>query len=257
MTRIPITIALATLLIASPAFAEEDPAEQAQKHFDAGAKAYMSGDYAGAIVEFLKGHKLSPSPLFLYNIADAHVHLGNYDKALASARDAEAQGLEDEVYGMNRGRIEAVRAILHAQATTAEISGASAVAVADEPEVSETVSTTDEGGIGTLGWAGIGTGAAGVVGLGVWGFLELGLQSEIQKLEDASAANDVAAYDEAKANIESDQGTAQIALIAGSVLTAAGVTLFLIDSMGGGESEVAVAPSVGTNGAGATVHWRF
>jgi hypothetical protein len=106
----------------------------------------------------------------------------------------------------------------------------------------------ERGGLSTLHWVGIGAAGAGVVSLGIGGVFALSAKSK----HDDSGCVDGACPNEAALDANEDArsagNVATVAVVAGGVLVAAGVTLFLVAppaSDEGGGSALA-------NGAGAT-----
>ncbi len=75
-------VCAAALLAASGARAQNGNADNAQAHFDRGAKLYNLGHFQDAIGDFEKAYDLDPSPIFLFNIAQSHRQLGNKERAL-------------------------------------------------------------------------------------------------------------------------------------------------------------------------------
>lgn len=82
MTRIIILIALAlssTRAFAQPASPEM---EQARTLFDDGTAAYTLGDFKRALTAYEAAYKLYPAPQFLFNIAQCHFQLKNWERAV-------------------------------------------------------------------------------------------------------------------------------------------------------------------------------
>ncbi len=81
-----IMIAIALLHLALPAQADDSSggagAARAKVRFELGRSHYRLGEYEQAIHEFEEGYKLSPQPLFLYNIAQSARRIGQLPKAL-------------------------------------------------------------------------------------------------------------------------------------------------------------------------------
>jgi tetratricopeptide (TPR) repeat protein len=80
-----------SLLACAPAFASDsptgpDPARDAEARnlFEAGRKAYDSGDYSGGLSYFERAYEQSPRPGLLFNIGQAAYRLRSDDKALRS-----------------------------------------------------------------------------------------------------------------------------------------------------------------------------
>jgi hypothetical protein len=70
-TSLRFGVFAASLLVAAPAFAAEDP-EQAKILFDVGAKAYGRGNFPAAIQAFEQSNKLAPRPGLVFSLAQAY-----------------------------------------------------------------------------------------------------------------------------------------------------------------------------------------
>jgi hypothetical protein len=72
MTTAAVPLALAVILVASPATAMAangvEPRAEARERFDRGLRLFEEGDSAGALAEFKRAHELVPNPLVLFNI---------------------------------------------------------------------------------------------------------------------------------------------------------------------------------------------
>jgi tetratricopeptide (TPR) repeat protein len=99
---IATVICAAALLAASGARAQSSAADNAQAHFDRGAKLYNLGHFQEAITDFEKAYDLDPSPIFLFNIAQSHRQLGNKERALFFYR----RYLEQAPNAANRDDVE-------------------------------------------------------------------------------------------------------------------------------------------------------
>ncbi len=95
-------ICAAVLLASSGARADSTAADNAQVHFDRGAKLYNLGHFQEAITDFEKAYDLDPSPIFLFNIAQSHRQLGNKERALFFYR----RYLEQAPNAANRDDVE-------------------------------------------------------------------------------------------------------------------------------------------------------
>jgi tetratricopeptide (TPR) repeat protein len=78
--RLLLALGLA-LLIGRPAQAEGER-EQSRAHFVQGTKAFESGDYAQAIVEYEAAYKILPIPAILFNLGQAYRLKGDVHKAI-------------------------------------------------------------------------------------------------------------------------------------------------------------------------------
>jgi hypothetical protein len=201
--------------IPAPARAQKSSAAEAQEHFDEGAKLYVEGEYSAAIIEFRKGHRLRPHPMFLYNIARAHQKLDQCDKVVDVATQALASE-NGELGARTRAKAQALvagcRLALGAPARGEQITaarpspkefgepggddagdgtqdGGAEVAEgpgADAPPETPPPSETKSSGFGALGWIGVG---ALVIGGGLLGGAALTageVESEFVALEGVS-----------------------------------------------------------------------
>ncbi len=66
----------------APAAAGKDaPEVQAREHFRLGQKKYDEGKFDDALKAFSEAYGLQPTPAFLFNIAQCHRKLGNFERA--------------------------------------------------------------------------------------------------------------------------------------------------------------------------------
>ncbi len=86
--RFAALLALAPILLAGAAprvaFAEDAETKAAKKHFERGQKLYNLGKFADALDEYQKAYDAKPIPQILFNIAQCHRGLGDYDSAIFS-----------------------------------------------------------------------------------------------------------------------------------------------------------------------------
>lgn len=78
-----LTLLLCLTLGLGPGRARADTAEEtkARALYKDGMKAYDVGDFEGALVLYSDAYKLAPLPGFLFNIAQCHRQLGNFERA--------------------------------------------------------------------------------------------------------------------------------------------------------------------------------
>jgi tetratricopeptide (TPR) repeat protein len=91
--------------------ADKADKEQAQLHFSRGEKLFAIGEFADALDEYRSAYEAFPAPEFLFNIAQCHRNLGNYDEAIFSFR----RFLELDPDAQNRPAVEALIAELEAK----------------------------------------------------------------------------------------------------------------------------------------------
>src|SRR6266700_5785635 len=59
-----------------------DGVREAKSHAEKALRQYNLGNFEGAIAEFSKAYEIDPSPSFLFNLGQAHRHLGHLDRAI-------------------------------------------------------------------------------------------------------------------------------------------------------------------------------
>jgi len=72
---------LALLMALSLTAGASDLADEADLHFQLGAKRYQAGDFNGALEHFLRSNRLVPNKNVLFNIARCYEQLGQYPNA--------------------------------------------------------------------------------------------------------------------------------------------------------------------------------
>jgi len=76
-----VVFSAASIGNASVAHAQDD-VSAAKSHSQKGTRLYQVGDYRQALEEFKAAHLAKPDPAFLYNIAQCHRQLGEYEAAV-------------------------------------------------------------------------------------------------------------------------------------------------------------------------------
>jgi tetratricopeptide (TPR) repeat protein len=113
-----VVLALFVALSVAPALAQQsDPATaQARVLFEDGTAAYTLGNFKKALVDYEAAYKLYPAPQFLFNIAQCHFQLQNWERAifffegyLREVPDATNKSLVDELVTEARERDAARR----------------------------------------------------------------------------------------------------------------------------------------------------
>jgi tetratricopeptide (TPR) repeat protein len=74
-------LAALIVLLTTPALAKDAAEMRAREQFRAGQAAYANGRYEQALGAFSEAYGLQPVPGFLFNIAQCHRQLGNYERA--------------------------------------------------------------------------------------------------------------------------------------------------------------------------------
>ncbi|MBA2661087.1 MAG: hypothetical protein H0U74_02235 [Bradymonadaceae bacterium] len=245
-----------------------------QEFFDSGAKFFVAGDYAAAIVEFRKGYARLPEPLFLYNIALAETRLGRYQQALQTSERAE-KVLAGDSADANKGLQAACTTIIdagkRAEAIALALAQAAAEPQIEEPKESveavEAVAVVVEPqpqptGFGALGWTGVGVATLGGLALAGAGLTIMSLESDWQAYEEAARLSDGARYSALSESIEDQQIVGQVLLYSGVGLVAVGSGLIiyeLVRSSGSQDRQpgVVLAPTVGREAVALELRLRF
>ena len=236
--------------------------QRALQLYEQGDQAYAEGRYEEAANSFVAAYRLSPRPLLLYNLANAYERLGRYQEAVQSLEQYLPDAPIDE-RAVIETRIRNLRTRLTGgePAQTAETAGT-------QTAPAQTSSGGGGGGDGLL-IAGIvlaATGGALVGGGAVFGVLALDAQSSLQGSDGACRETAggrtlcTDGSDGAFSDAETYALLADIGLIGGGVIAAAGVVLILIGATSGSASgDAAWLPDVrvGPDGASAGVVGRF
>jgi hypothetical protein len=251
MHRLFLLIALfltTTSLVMSPTPAhaqdtEESEQQAAERFFGEGARAYIKGDYAGAVVQFLKAYQSSPDPMILYNLSLAYVGAGNLKRALTAAEKADESGaLPEDIRPRNRARIVGLRTAITARGDV--VRAARRIEMARkknaEPSISnpakpaKSTPTTIPApppvdAFGAVGWTGVGL---QVVGVGVLSYAFV-LHQQLGEDIDAFKRNPSAAQ---KRRLDEEQTFGQALLYSGAGLAALGTGLLFYDLFNGPEN---------------------
>jgi hypothetical protein len=234
----------AILLMGSSASAQEvDPEvdERARVHFESGRVHFEDGAYERAEEEFRSAYQLSHRPELLMNIATSVERLGRY----AEAADLIEQFLADAADVPNRESLERRVANLRARAAgTAD----------DVQPVEERVASADGTSVRTIGAiAAFGVAGAGVATFAILGGLAL---AERGGLEDGCGMDSTCGDDEVGGLRGLSLG-ADISLVVAGVAAVTGVLVLLLVKDGASPEHAALAPWVGTDGAGVAYARRF
>lgn len=79
-----LTICLACLAAARPAYAEDPATRMAKRHYDRGQKLFALQKFDQALEQFQQAFDAKPIPDFLFNIGQCHRNLGDYEAAIFS-----------------------------------------------------------------------------------------------------------------------------------------------------------------------------
>ncbi len=238
-------------------------AQQAKELFENGKKAYNVGDFAQAITHWKKGYELVGDGLFLFNMAQAHRQLKQYEQALflykAYLREVPNAENKDSV----DQRIQELETLLSKaqqppnEAITPPSTGGDPTGeeppVEEEPEeATEPVPTTPppavdhghRGGGGKKLW-GIIIGAAGIVMIGTGIGFTMAASSKADDLEKRAKAGEEW-NDDRQATLDdmNSQSTMGAVFIgAGAVALTGGAVLYFLGRREASRSTtVAVAP---------------
>lgn len=263
MTCRACILLLVSCLTPSFALAQDDDA-QALALYEEGVAAYTEGRYEEAARAFGAAHELSPRPLLLYNLANAHERLGHSAQAV-EALEAYLPHAPIDERAVIETRIANLRLRVERESAP---DGEDGGEVTDEPPVGpgETETRTDSSGLLVPG---VIVASAGVALLAVGtalGVLALDARSQVQDASDplcVMSADRLVCQGAADAII-ANEGTyalvADIGLIGGGVITAAGLVLVILALTGDDSGEeVSWVPQlqVGPGGASAGVVGRF
>jgi len=241
-------------------------AKAAKQYVDAGLAAQNTGDYDTAITFYEKAYELVPHPVLLFNMAQAHRLAKRDERALelykkylaADPKGAQAK-TASEIVAEIEAKLAATKAAEQAEAARAEEQAKKDAAAARPVEVRSAPEPARPGAEPppspgspgkTLRIAGIGVGAVGVVGVGVGIVFGLKARSISDELSELHGVYSKDKEDDGKrANAFAIAG-----LVGGTVLVAAGVTLYWRGHVAKGRAErVAVTPMIGDQMAGFAV----
>ena len=218
LLAILLSLAVALTPVSQALAQEYDPEtiESVNQHFERGEKHFYDEDYEAAIREFEAANDLIPNAIFLYNISVAHERLGQREKALATAEEAErVGGLGPDESASNRARIAAMR-----RTKTAEVA---ATEVRSEPDVRPMFSFTK------WGWIGTGTAILGVLMLANVLVIDGRLADEVEAYKRAAADRNRTEYDRLKSEIDRRQNGARALLVVGTLALLGGIGLVVWD----------------------------
>jgi tetratricopeptide (TPR) repeat protein len=238
----------------APSPAQAQPAggaPSAKQYVDQGIAAQERGDYDAAIELYTKANALSPHPLLIYNLAQAHRLAGRLDKALELYNKYLVADPDGPQASNARGFVSELQAKIAAArppAPAPEPGGVEPGVAGSAPGQQSSISATTDAPPGRgLRLAGIAAGAGGVIMLGVGiGFAIHGasLSDQIEKqyvqrkYDEGQRANTLAA----------------VGLISGSVLVVAGAGMYWWSYRAERSGErVSVVPMVSAHIAGLAV----
>lgn len=268
------SVALATLLSASPAHAQDADSKPAsaeevelsyKEYAKKGGQAFAAKEYEKAVEAFERAYELKPVPNLLYNIGRALEKVGEFERAkeaytkFVTQPDVELRARQDALQ-----RIKTLQEVIALRKSGEAVDAAKVDEEQGEHQLADTeVPEGDKPGGGGVGKAGadgadlgdatspdavestptaayilMGTGAAALVGSGVFGYLTYSQNGEASDAETLGARRDAA---------ETGQTYAYLAdgmLVGGVILAGLGTYLWL-------SAPVDSTPS-GSAGAGST-----
>jgi tetratricopeptide (TPR) repeat protein len=244
----------------------------ARARFRVGQSLYESGRFAEAAREFEGAYELSRRPELLFNVYVANRDDNNLEKAVAALRDFLAQMPAELPNRLNlQARLEAMEATLAERASAAEATAqhvAAAAAAHERAAAAEAARQEAERDAAVqrersfrlsvpgavIGGVGVATAAAGFV----VGALALGKVSDLEAVcvDNVCPSSARETYDSAQSLVT----TADVLIIGGSVLAAAGLSLVLLQIGVSDDEEPATASasaSCGPTGCTAFISGRF
>jgi len=185
----------------------------AQDAFNSGVEKYRAEDYAGALSDFERAHAAVPNPIFLYNVARCQAKLGRYEDAISTS-SAAAPLFDEQADQLPPSEATKNSAVLSAWSSQRAATHIAASLAEPPPKQLDivSVSVTSVGALTTL--VGLGIGAS--------------LTDDIEELERLSTSNDQAGFDDLKEEVERKQRRARFTTVAGAVILASGITLWVL-----------------------------
>ncbi len=245
--------------------ASEDGDKRARELFLKGDRAYAEGDYETALSSFEAAYALSGRHALLYNMANAHERLGQYDQALDKLRrflPHASSGQQD----LLEKRMQALQMRIDDQAATKRAAPAPAPSPPatgserDEKQ-DETVESPPTTSPPYVGYALVGVGAVGL-GLGTYfGMQALDARSDAEDgcPDVGGARRCTTASQDAIDRDRNNSLMADVSIGLGVVAAAAGVWMILTHDApaqeGGTGARVGAAPRAG--GGEVDVFFRF
>jgi tetratricopeptide (TPR) repeat protein len=194
------------------------PVNEARAAFREGDRRYLEGDYAGAIISFESAYALSGRIEMLFNLANAHEQLDNYDKASVALRGYIPHSPEAQRPALER-RLERLEKLVELQRKTVLNTERTVKELKENPRPFP-VDRTLGIGLLTLGSAGLITGTVFAITAG-------NARTKLDR-QCESGANGRLCPSEADTLLRRDKSqsiAADVSLLAGASLAAVGVYL--------------------------------
>ena len=252
IVRTPLFVLFSFLVALTPVLAfaqdyDEQTIEEVNAHFEKGAQHFFDEEWEAAIAEFEAGHAKIPNAIFLYNISLAYTRMGDRQKALQYAVEAdEMGGLGEADQTQNQARIAALTSANRAEATAVDVQEKG---LAREPLFRFT----------TLGWIGAGSVAAGLLAYAGVLSIDAGLAADVDAYRAAADANDTAELERLRGEIKPRQTGGRVLFTLGTLAVVGGAGLIVYDLMFNEKNEqpprVSLVPTRG--GAVVTFGGRF
>lgn len=244
---LPLALAL---LVASPAYAQQERDERARLHFESGRSYFAEGAYERALQEFEQAYALSPRTAMLFNVGTTLERLGLWERAA----DAFAQYLRETPDEPNRDTLERRVENLRARAARRD----APPDPTPDPTPGPTPARSSGGGDGLVlgGIVSLGVGGAALIAYAIFGGLTLAEQGRIEEGCGRTRTCTPAQV----ADMDTFALAADIMWPIGLAAAAAGGVLLALGLTSGGESgsaSVGVAPSASASEAGVLVWGSF
>lgn len=162
---------------------------KAREHYLRGQRYYSEGDYKTAISEFQRAYDLSGRPKLLFNLANAHERLANYEQAIALLRtyaktvpSYEHDAIARRIRNIEKRADENSLKDVPPNPATSDGGDVNALEPSPLDTVSLAPSTSDTASGSTLGWVLVGTGVVLAAGGAASGFLALNARDDANAL---------------------------------------------------------------------------
>jgi tetratricopeptide (TPR) repeat protein len=214
-------ISLTSGAAAQPA-AEKDKKAEAIQLFEQSADLYRQGKFGEAAELLEKAYAMHPEPVLLYNLGRAYDGMGENEKAVDAYKHYLEQVPDAKDKGALTRRIETLEKQIERDKQLAEDERRRQQQSDKDKNQPPPTTTQGSGGPGIWPWVVTGVGAA-TIGAGL--FVGIQAKSKRSDAQDNPISRDAQSdYDSAK----SMATTANVLLIAGTVITAGGVTWALL-----------------------------
>lgn len=254
MDRRALLAALGCSLLSLTASAQ-DATERARVHFEAGTRAFDTGEYEAAVAEFERAYELTRHPDLLFNIYSSAERAGQLERAADALTRFLAEGqVEEARRPVLQRRLANLRERIAARGTETEPREATepepAAAAGPAPEPPPPAPTP--GGVHPAGVAVLI--AAGVLAA------SFGVFAGLSAAEDGALAQSCAptCTDAEVSALVAYNTVADVSWIAAAVAGVTGIVLlFALPPEGGGEPRAVLAPWATPHAAGLAAQGRF